>query len=94
MKASNKTIAAICAAPAVVLGRNGFLDGKNATCFPGYEKELGSTAKFLTDRVVTDGQLVTSRAPGTATEFSLELVKKLVGEKKAQEISETILAKK
>ena len=92
MKASKKIIAAICAAPAVVLGRNGFLEGKKATCFPGYEKELGNTATFLKDRVVVDGPIVTSRAAGTAVEFSLELVKKLVGEKKAEEISEKILA--
>ncbi len=93
IKAANQWVAAICAAPAVVLGRNGFLEGKNATCFPGYEKELGATATFLKDRVVTDGQIVTSRAAGTAMEFSLELVKKLAGEKKAQEIAEKILAK-
>ena len=93
MDTAQKTIGAICAAPAVVLGRNGFLQGKTATCFPGYEKELGPTATFSAERVVTDGRIITSRGAGTAMEFSLELVKKLAGEKAARQVSETILAK-
>jgi 4-methyl-5(b-hydroxyethyl)-thiazole monophosphate biosynthesis len=91
---AGKTVGAICAAPAVVLGRNGFLRGKKATCFPGYEKELETGgAVFSAERVVTDGFFVTSRGAGTAMEFSLELVRKLMGSAKANEISETILAR-
>lgn len=92
MRDAGRTVGAICAAPAAVLAPTGILDGKKATCFPGYEKRLGAKAVFSTDRVVTDGELVTSRGPGTAMEFSLELVRKLAGPQKAAEISGTILA--
>ena len=88
-----KWIAAICAAPAVVLGRTSILAGKKATCFPGYEKELGSKAVFSPERVVKDGHVITSRGPGTALEFSLELVRSFVGETKAQEIIQKMVIK-
>ena len=89
-----KTVAAICAAPGVVLAAHGFLRGKKATCFPGYEKALKTGgAIFSSKRVVTDGHLITSRGAGTALEFSLELVRTLAGPKKASEIAEKILAR-
>ena len=88
-----KTVAAICAAPAVVLARNGFLKGKNATCYPGYEKELAEGgAVFSPERVVSDGLFVTSRGPGTAMEFSLKLVEKLVDPQTAKKVAQQILA--
>lgn len=94
LQSLDKTVAAICAAPGVVLAKNGLLKGKKATCFPGYEKDLAAGgAIFLSDRVVTDGQTVTSRGPGTALEFSLELVRKLVSPAKAVEIAESVLAR-
>ena len=89
-----KTVAAICAAPGVVLAAHGFLRGKKSTCFPGYEKALKTGgAIFSARRVVTDGFLITSRGAGTALEFSLELVRKLARPKKAFEIAEKILAR-
>ncbi len=93
MSEAKKIISAICAAPATVLAVTGVLEGKKATCFPGYENRLGmGGAIFSSDRVVTDGEVITSRGAGTAMEFSLELVRKLMGSAKASEISETILA--
>lgn len=89
-----KTVGAICAAPGVVLARNGFLKGKKATCFPGYEEDLkAGGAVFSAARVVADGQVVTSRGAGTAEEFSLELVRVLAGAEKASEIAGKILAR-
>ena len=94
MNQAKKTVSAICAAPAAVLAPTGILDGKTATCFPGYENRLDAGgATFSPERVVTDGDVVTSRGAGTAMEFSLELVRKLAGAPKAQEVSEKILAR-
>jgi len=93
MKRSGKIIAAICASPAVVLAPNGILDGKRATCFPGFENDLGPKVKFSTDRVVTDGQVITSRGPGTAMEFSLEIVRRLVNGDKAEQLIQKMVVK-
>ena len=85
---NNGVIAAICAAP-LVLGRRGLLNGKRATCYPRFESEL--TGATVVDRgVVTDGKIVTARGMGVALDFSLELVRMLISEKKAEEISSAI----
>ncbi len=93
MQKDKKLIGAICASPAVVLAPAGILDGKKATCFPGFESQLGPKVKFLTDRVVSDGMVVTSRGPGSALEFSLELVSQLVGPEAAEKLSQTMVVK-
>lgn len=67
--------AAICAAP-IALAHFGLLEGKRATCFPGFEAQLGG-AVFVADNVVVDGNVVTSRAIGTALVFGLALVEQL-----------------
>lgn len=70
---AGKRIAAICAAP-TIFGRLGFLEGKNATCYPGMEADLlGATP--VTNTVITDGNITTSRGMGTAIDFSLELLR-------------------
>ena len=94
MKESQKWIGAICAAPALVLGRHAMLEGKKATCYPGYEDQLGPKAVFVDERVVRDGLVVTSRGPGTAMEFSLELVRQLVDERTANVVAEKMLFKR
>lgn len=79
-------IAAICAAPAVVLNKHGLLDGcTKATCHPGFYAELG--AKGVEDRVVIDGNVITSRGPGTAMEFAFAIVRVLCGEEKAKSVA-------
>ncbi len=93
MRKPGKLIGAICASPAVVLAPTGILDGKKATCFPGFDNDLGPKVKFVTDRVVTDGQVVTSRGPGTAMEFSLELVSQLVSAEKAEQLAQKMVVK-
>lgn len=92
-KKAGRIIGAICAAPALVLSPIGLLDGKKATCFPGFESELSPKVTFLEDRVVRDGQVTTSRGPGSALEFSLELVSQLVSPEAAKKLSQTMLAK-
>lgn len=80
-----RRIAAICAAPAVVLGRHGFLEGKTATCFPGFEQELKG-AVYTRKGVVTDGIITTARGLGYAADLGLELLRLLVGEETSEKI--------
>ncbi len=91
MMAEKRLVGAICAAPALALGAWGMLEGRTWTCYPGMEK--GLPGKHLSDRVVVDGNLVTSRGPGTAEEFSLALVTALCGKSAADKLAEEILAR-
>jgi len=85
--ARNKVIGAICAAPAI-LAKEGLLDDKRATIYPGMEKQLSYPRG---NRVVVDGNIVTSQAPGTAMELSLALVKKLLGDKAMQKLKRELV---
>lgn len=83
---SGKLYAAICASPAVVFQPLGLLQGKKATCHPGRVDTL-ENKEAVEQRVVVDGNCVTSRGPGTALEFALKLVELLFGKKKLAEVS-------
>ena len=85
-------IAAICAAPAKILGERGMLKGKKATCYPGMEN-LMAGAILSADSVVTDGNITTSRGMGTAMAFGLEMVKLLLSEAAAKDLAEGVVAK-
>lgn len=84
----NRYIAAICAAP-IVLGSLGLLKGKNATCYPGFESDLVG-AKIISEKVVVDGNIITSKGMGTAIDLGLKLVEILVGEETAKNIEKSI----
>lgn len=88
---SNRRIAAICAAPSI-LGELGFLEGKEAVCYPGYEDVLKG-AKVLKKEVVTSGNITTSRGMGTAIEFSLELISLIDSETQALALKNKIIYK-
>lgn len=83
-------VAAICASPAVVLGPVGLLEGKKAVCYPGCEK-FWPDGNFLTDRVMVDGNIITSRSAGTASEFALTLVELLFGKEEKEELAKAVL---
>jgi len=83
---AGRIVAAICAAPGLALARHGILDGRRATCYPGFEKHFGSTTRYVADPVVVDGNIVTSRGPGTAGLFGLALARSLVGEAMAEQL--------
>lgn len=83
-------VAAICAAPAVVLGGFGLLSGRNFTCYPGFERKVRE-GNFLAERVVVDGNLITSRGAGTAGDFSIALIRHLVGDAEADEIAKAVI---
>jgi len=85
MAATGKVIAALCAAPAVFLAPLGLLEGKRFTCYPGMEQGLTS-GTWTEKKAVVDGNLITSRAPGTAVDFALALVEKLAGSEAAEKL--------
>ncbi len=85
---NNKKISAICAAPSV-LGMNNILKNKRATCFPGFEPQLIG-AITCEDRVVKDGNIITSKGLGTALEFSLEIINELKGEAESLRIKDSV----
>jgi protein deglycase len=85
-------VAAICAAPAVVLTKTNIINGKKLTSFPGYEKNF-THSTYSEDRVVVDGNLITSRGAGTAAEFALAVIEYLVSREEADKIHAATLQK-
>lgn len=75
-----KLIAAICFAPRLLV-KAGVLDNRKATIYPGMERELPYPRG---NRVVVDGNIITSQGPGTSIEFALSIVEFLMGKKKAE----------
>ena len=97
MAAAGKFVSAICAAPARVLSPLGILTGKRFTCYPGEEKKVlapdsaSPGAVWKQDRVVVDGNIITSRAAGTAGEFSLAIIAWFLGKAEADNLGERVL---
>lgn len=86
MAKKDKYTAAICAAPKV-LASAGLLEGKNATGFPGVLEKLNlSNTQLQSSPVVKDGKVITSRGPGTAMDFALQLIEILAGKSKRDEV--------
>ncbi len=86
--AAGKTVAAICAGP-LVLKDAGLLTGKR---FTAHYSALEDLPGIFSGRVVTDGNLITSRGAGTSLEFGLALVRHLAGDGVADEVARTIMA--
>jgi 4-methyl-5(b-hydroxyethyl)-thiazole monophosphate biosynthesis len=92
MKTQGKWIAAICAAPVVVLGSLGVLNGvPRATCFPALRDRLPVGTQWQPERVVVCGRVITSQGPGTSIDFALTVVAVLCGLEKASEIAKGLL---
>ena len=87
--AAGGKLAAICAAP-IVLGSAGVLEGRRATCYPGFEEGL-TGAECSEDRVVVDGDITTSRGPGTSLDFALCLVSQFKDQETADALREGML---
>ncbi len=87
-KENNKIIGAICAAPSI-LGHKGFLKGKKATCFNGFEKELIG-AEVLSIPTVKDGNIITAFGAGAAFEFGYALLKALTDEKTSENMKKSM----
>jgi 4-methyl-5(b-hydroxyethyl)-thiazole monophosphate biosynthesis len=92
---AEKTVAAICASPAVVLAPLGILAGKRFTCYPGMEKQV-SGAQWSEDKVVIEagaagGHIITSRGAGTAAAFAIAVIGKLVSEAEGEKVAWSVL---
>jgi 4-methyl-5(b-hydroxyethyl)-thiazole monophosphate biosynthesis len=86
LAAADKFTAAICSAP-IALAEVGLLHGRRATSYPGFVDKLSSPGTtYLTEAVVVDGKVVTSRGPGTAMDFALTLVELLTGREKRDQV--------
>lgn len=90
MHSQGKIIAAICAAPAVVLSPLGILSQKKATCFPDCSELFEKDVHYSDQSVVIDGNIITSKAAGTAFDFAFTLVKVLLGEAKAAAVAGSV----
>lgn len=86
----DKWIAAICAAP-MVLGDLGLLNGRQATCYPGFEQYLTGAELKPQTAVVTDGKIITGRGPGLALDFALQLVEVLTDRAQRDQVAQALL---
>lgn len=86
---SGKIVAAICAAPSI-FGHMGIIEGRKATCFPGFEEDLVG-AEFVAEKVVVDGNVITSRGMGTAIDLGLVLVEKICDKDTANALASQII---
>lgn len=86
---AHRWIAAICAAPALVLARHGLLDGKQATGYPALRDQL---LHYVNLPVVVDGHTITGQGPASAMAFALMCAEKLCGDQKRREVAEALLA--
>jgi 4-methyl-5(b-hydroxyethyl)-thiazole monophosphate biosynthesis len=91
MAARDAYLAAICRGP-VVLAAAGVLDGKRVTSSPSSRNELAG-ATYVDERVVVDGNVITSQLPGTAMEFALKLVAVLCSERHADYVGTAVAAR-
>ena len=87
--AAEKPLAAICAAP-LVLGNRGLLQGKKATCYPGFETYLQG-AEYTAALVEKDGNIITGKGPGAAMEFAFAIVEKYCGIEKVNELKQGMM---
>ena len=86
-----KYIAAICAAPSII-GKKGYLENKNAVCFPGFEKYL-KNAKISDESVVFDGKFITAENAYCANIFALKCVEALCGKDFAAKLEKSVNAR-
>lgn len=85
----NLLVASICAAP-MVLGKYGYLEGKNFVCFPSCEEEIKNAILNSDKRVVVDSNIITSKAAGTTFDFAYEIVKYLKGKEEADKVLNSV----
>jgi len=92
---SGRIVASICAGP-TALKKHGIGIGKSVTSYPSFKDKVtgGDTNyNYKEDRVVIDGNIITSRGPGTALEWSLAVAKELVGKETADQVAAAMLLK-
>jgi 4-methyl-5(b-hydroxyethyl)-thiazole monophosphate biosynthesis len=88
---AGRLLAAICAAPAVVLKPHGLLEGVRATCYPTFQDRLDPSL-LNREPVVVDGTVITAQGPGVAIAFALTLVERLFDVNKRKEVGSAMIA--
>lgn len=83
-------IAAICAAPAVVLGQLGLLKHDKATCYPGFEEMLNAS-EYVDTPVVESGKFITANGPANSLLFALNIVRATLSEHEAVKVGNGML---
>lgn len=84
--AHGRYISAICASPSI-LGKKMILEGKTATCFPGYEKYLYG-ANIVGVKAVADGKIITGKGAGAAADFGFLMLSLLRDKETADKVKE------
>jgi 4-methyl-5(b-hydroxyethyl)-thiazole monophosphate biosynthesis len=87
---NNLLTAAICAAPSI-LGHGGYLRGKKATCYPGFEDKLTGACKSE-EKAVRDGNIITACGAGAAMDFALLLTEALYGKEISENLRKAVMA--
>ncbi len=85
-------IAAICASPALVLAPLGILDGRQATCYPGFEEQCPK-AKMTGAAVEVAGNVITGNGPASTVKFALAIVAEAAGQSVADQVAAGMLVK-
>ncbi len=85
----DRYVAAICAAPSVILGGMDLLRHRRAVCYPGMEDGM-TCATAVSQNCCVDGKIITGRAAGAALDFALALCSVIMGEAAAQQVAESI----
>ncbi len=75
----DKIVAAICAGP-ITFGKLGIVNGKNATCYPGFDDKLVG-CNYKEELVVVDGNIITGRGPAAAIQFAFEILNQAAPDK-------------
>lgn len=89
--ANSKYVAAICAAPKA-LAQAGLLENKTATGFPGVLESLDlKNTRVKNSALEIDGKVITSRGPGTAMDFALQLIELLEGKEKRDTVEKGLV---
>lgn len=90
--AAGGRLAAICASPAVVFAPLGLLQGKRATCYPGFEQACAAAgAEMVNQYAVVDGNVITGQGPAAAPEFALAIVRHTLGAAAADQVAAGML---
>ncbi len=90
--AEGGTVAAICAAPGLVVSQIPSLEGKKFTCYDGFEEApMARGGEYVIAPAVADGNLITGRGPGCAVDFALAILAHLKGEELAEEVRKAMM---
>ena len=87
----NAYIAAICAAPSI-LGDMGLLQGKHATCYPGFESRLVGAIVSENESVVVDSKIITAKGMGVAIDMGLKIIELLCSKERSEELKHAVIA--